>query len=427
MSGSYLNRLKTPLWYIAIALPMLVCTYLVWRYATNMPRQDDYDAILDFTLSYQRADLPTRVDLLLKQHNEHRIVLSRLMFVLYYKTFGVINFRHIMMLSGVVLSLLFLNIAWFVKKAIPEHWMPCVLVTSMCVFDLNSYENMVFAMAGIQNFGVILAFTGSMLFYSMKNRWALAGAMPLQVLCILSSGNGILGAAILILYTIYTRDKVKMAAAATSLVLGVLVYYHEYVKLQTGAFTLDPTKFVPYFLQTLGAHFDRGRGIWGGAILVALLLWTVPIGKRLRIAPEVLPLVCLGLFVFASVGVTSIFRGNVPMWTPTASRYCIYSHLATLLGYVFLVIYVRNWKYTGPMAVVLIVGLFFFYNWNMKDGKYGMQAFREDLTLVPYQYPDPIRAKQVTDETCKENIYCIEQHRADKMPGLFGEKEEKKN
>lgn len=416
---SIINKFKKPFLYAAILLPIMVFAYYVYKYATNMPREDDYDAILGFLTAYKHADTGTQLELLFKQHNEHRIMPSRVVYVIYYKLFGQMNFRHITMLNGVVLTLLFLNIAYFIKKAIPKYWLQCVLVTSLCIYDLSGFENMNFSMAGMQNFGVILAFTGSILFYSLKKRWALIPAVLLQVICAFSSGNGNLGSAIIVLYAIFSKDRVKMMTAVGTFLLSAPLYYVHYTKPSNDFSTLDPLKFIPFFLHAAGAHFSLTYGIAAGGMLVAVLFGVRPIGKRLSIEPEVLPLVCLGLFALGSLGVMSIFRGAMPLWCSTASRYHIYSHILTALAFIFLMIAMQHERITQGLATVLIAILFLFYYWNEKDGSYGMKAFRVELKTMPYHYPDSARARQIAEEACKENIYCIEKHRSDSLPKPF--------
>ncbi len=418
------NKLMPYILYIAILLPLVVFYYYVYKYATNMPREDDYDAILVFLTKYKYADFQGRLSLLFTQHNEHRIVPSRIVYAIYYSITGQINFRHLILLNAGILTLLFLNISLFVKKAIPEYWQVCVLVTSMCVFDLSGFENMNFAMAGIQNFGVILAFTASLYFYGKNPKGFLVLALLLQCICTFSSGNGNLGSAIIVLYALFTKDKTKITVALATFLISAPLYYLHYIKPQTNFFTLDPFKFIPFFLHAAGAHFSLTYGISAGGLLFAILIAARPIGKRLSIAASRLPIVCLALFAIGSLGVMSLFRGNMPLWCSTASRYHIYSHLLTAIAFVFLVIEMKNERIVRSMMFTIVVGLFFFYNWNVKDGGYGMKAFRTELRSMNYHYPDSSRARVISEEACKEGIYCIEKHRADKIPAVFGSVEE---
>ena len=215
-----------------------------------------------------------------------------------------------------------------------------------------------------------------------------------------------------------------MITAVAAFLLTAPLYYIHFTKSTNDFFTLDPLKFIPFFLHAAGAHFSLTYGIAAGGLLVAVLFGVRPIGKRLSIAPEVLPLVCLALFSLGSLGVMSLFRGNMPLWCSTASRYHIYSHILTALAFTFLLIAMQQERMTQGLTTGLIATLFLFYYWNVKDGSYGMKAFRTELKTMPYHYPDSVRARQIAEEACKANIYCIEKHRNDALPKPFVPKPE---
>lgn len=87
----------------AVATLFMFC-YVVQHYALNLPLWDDYYQSLVFVNNYVTQDSITQKALLLiAQHNEHRIFLVRLIVLLYYKIFGILNFKILIVISQIIL------------------------------------------------------------------------------------------------------------------------------------------------------------------------------------------------------------------------------------------------------------------------------------------------------------------------------------
>src|SRR4051812_42559084 len=93
--------------YGVLSIPAIVYFAIVCQYAVNIPSQDDYGATLDFLCQYKLAHGTDKIWLLFSQHNEHRILSSRIVYVLYNQLSGTINFRHIIILANLQLLLVF--------------------------------------------------------------------------------------------------------------------------------------------------------------------------------------------------------------------------------------------------------------------------------------------------------------------------------
>ena len=63
------------------------------RYDVNMPYFDDYDSVLNWLVTFsQPGSFMNKLELLFRQHNEHRIVFDRLVELMELHTLGVVNF-----------------------------------------------------------------------------------------------------------------------------------------------------------------------------------------------------------------------------------------------------------------------------------------------------------------------------------------------
>jgi hypothetical protein len=400
--------------YLAIAIPALIYIFNVQHYALNLPHWDDYDAILKFLSNYHQAAAGDKIALLFSQQNEHRILFSRIVYVLYYGIFGDINFRSIILFNVFILLGLFLIIAHFIKRAIPQYWYVAAAALSFAMFDLNNFENADFAMAGLQNYGIILLFMGSIFCYCMQSNKYLVPAVLLQTLCVFSSGNGNIGAFFIVLFVLLSRSKPKIIAALSTFLIISPLYYLHYHQPETNFFTMDPGKFMPFFLHAIAAHFDNEGGILIGIILLPLLAVMLPFGKKMIIKNNSLPLLCLTGFILSSMGAMSVFRGNTDIGNSYSSRYFIYSHMLTAILFVFIIIRLHDKKkILVPVMILWGVLTIFIYQRNTAYGKGGFEWMQASLKNYEYNYPFPEAAKQTADESCRLNIYCINDHRQD--------------
>ena len=370
-----------------------------------MPRQDDYDAILGFLVSFRKAGVGEKLSLLFLQHGEHRILASRLVYVLYLSLFGEINFRHIIFLNLGILILLFAQIAFFIRRLIPAWWLPATMMLSLCMFDTSNFENADFAMAGLQNYGIILLFTASMYAYSRKRGAWLAAGILLQLLCTYSSGNGIVASFFIVASCILSRNRRSMIAALIIFLVFVPLYYLHYTRPGNDFFTLNPSKFLPFFFHAIGAHFSNGLGIIAGVVLLALLGWLLPYRD---VNEQTAPLIALTLFSLASMGVMSVFRGNLSADFAYVSRYHIYSHLLSALVPVFFIYRFRNWKSLPGVVFLCFAGAVFGFISNWRYGSEGFRNFYRATTSTPYDYPaaQADHARAVATEACDMKIYC---------------------
>lgn len=398
--------------YLVIFSPFIIYLSFVQQYALNLPRMDDYDAILNFLNNFKKAQFAEKLSLLFSQHNEHRIFTSRLVYAIYYEVFGHINFRNIIFINAITIFFIYLILVYFIKKLMPVLWPLAALAFSMCIFDINGFENADFAMAGMQNYGVILFFVASIFFYSLESKKFIPLAALCQVLCIFSSGNGNLGAFLVLLFTIFNKEKTKTITALMCLLIFAPLYYLHYIKPPTNFFTLNPSKFIPYFFHSLGAHFGYHLGFFAGAGLFVSLIGLLPFTDGFKTKENTLPFVFISGFVICSMGIMSVFRGNLPIEGSQSSRYYIYSHLLVALVFLFILLKLEGKKMQLQIATAMILVLFVLYRKNYNEGKSGFEYFYSSLKNNEFDYPDKPWAKQITDEACQLHIYCIGEERA---------------
>ncbi len=407
--GPYIDILK----YAIISLTIFIYLVYIYKYAINLPRWDDYDTILDFLVNYHKANFSDKISLLFTQQNEHRLFSSHVAYALYYALFGDINFRHLIMLNAVTSILVFISITYFIRKALPKDWYIAAFVLSICFFDLNNFENADFATAGMQTYTLLLLLTSALFFYSLKSRWYIFAGALLQVICIFSSGNGSVGAFLVVLFVCFMKDRYKTIVSASTLIIFAPLYYYHYIPSQKHLSTLSLSKIIPFFLHVAGAHFSQDYGIVCGILLLAVLVIILLIQGKYDVKNGTLQLLCIVGFMLFSMAIIAVFRGNIPVELAYSSRYFIYPHILVAITFTFILINLQGKKLRIPIIIASVLILLYAYRLNFINGSANFEGFRSTLKTTDFFDDDKKKAKEVSDEACKQNIYCIDKHRND--------------
>ncbi|MDI9366300.1 MAG: hypothetical protein QM541_15185 [Flavobacterium sp.] len=412
--------------YITIGLILLSCIpiIIIWKmiseYSLNLPYSDDYDAILSFLNNWHStAGWGNKVALLFSQHNEHRILHSRIIYVIYTLVFGKISFLNLIYINTLELLIIAAVFAYFIYKAIPQKWALAVLVISFCLLSASNWENCNFAMAGMQNFGVVMLFMLSLYFYSKSNKWFnLLLAFLFQFLCAFSSGNGIIGGIALLLFCVFQKQKIKIYIAAISFVVFSVSYFFYYQKAAfTGSHSIS--EIISYYFYLSGNLFGQNASrpifaIFLYAILLLCCCYKTNCWKFIT-SKQVLPFIAIIVFVTLSMAAVALNRssgGNkdFTLWA-YVSRYFIYPSILTTLVFVLLFIRLQKYKYINGFMLLCLFISFALYQPNYDYSKRGFESFYNNLTYKKYCYPDTLRAQSIIIESCKLNIYCIEDNR----------------
>lgn len=399
-----------------IFIPIFIYFKIVNEYALNIPYRDDYQAILNFIIDYKATSSFThKVWLLFHQHNEHRIFPSRLMYLWYYNIFGNINFRSLIFIGNLQLVATFLICTSFIRKIGDKFWGVPALVLSLCLFDINSYENSVFAMAAMTNYGVVMFFCAAIYFYNKNKNWQLIAAVICQFLCAFASGNGMLAGLCLVIFNILSKNKSKVIISTVCFVAFTALYFIGYSFAKSSPVADAPANtivnIVTYFLHMVGAHFSYTYGVeLGILILISLII----VGyflffKQKKYFNMYAPFVVIALFILGSMAITAKFRLQTGMLSSYASRYFIYTHL--LAGILFAVVFylikkpVIKWTLTAFAILIFINN--YKENYAYAEGGYERQKYRMEVKDF-IDYPLKDENKKTIEKTCAMGIYCLD-------------------
>src|SRR5436190_10173271 len=188
--GQFLKKIHfSPLLALCVALPIGFHYFLLDKYAVNIPYLDDFPTILDFLNNFTQTDFPGKIKLLFAQHMEHRIVFSKLFFLLDYYVLGGVNFKSIILLgnTGLIACLFALY------RVTPGDTNKLFYFLPIPFFLIQSqhFESAYWAMACIQNFYVAAFAILALLQLNTPTRKGFWLAALFSILAIFTSGSGI--------------------------------------------------------------------------------------------------------------------------------------------------------------------------------------------------------------------------------------------
>lgn len=398
---------------VLATIPLYIYSKTLYSHAVNIPFYDDYDAILGFLNKWKHLTFENKIYSLLDQHNEHRILSSRIIYASYYSLFGNINFNHLLLIGNLQLGFIAILVVIIFFDQLREIYGLFIFVVSICLFDLSSYENSIWTMASIANYGVILLFLMSVYSYSKRNRYLLLIAVLCHLACILSNGNGAIAGFSIILFNLLNRDKIKTIIASALTIIGLYFYFYNYHSSNMNLSNLNPIGILAFFIKFFGSHFCYNsiiRVIITIGSFIIISKWLIfPIDKtlisRLYKNPKVLTLL---FFIIASVSITAIFRAQGNNGAGSySSRYLIYAHLYTIVIFIITILLSKNRMIRELLSlswiIVLTISLFV----NFKYGKSNLEDFSKYHNDNKYAFPrNSIHAEEIARTSCEEGIYC---------------------
>ena len=179
------SRILQLLWIV----PLLAYYLVLWRWAQNIPFNDDIVDILGFTLSLADAEGVADVfGALLEPHNDHRTSASRLWYALAYQLNGEINFRHLSFLAN--LSVVALLALFSLQTRGRQLRGITVLSLALLFFQPRAFGPMFFVMCGFAFYNVCLYGVASLTALQRPTRVNFALALLCAVLATFSLASG---------------------------------------------------------------------------------------------------------------------------------------------------------------------------------------------------------------------------------------------
>jgi hypothetical protein len=414
-----INKLPIIFTPFAVALPILLYFVILQKYAVNIPLFDDH-ALKAFLVNYLKTDtfLQKLIEIF-RQHNEHRIALTRIVTLLSYWSKGVIDYRFLMFVGNIFLVGI-LIIFWknFKKINLPSYFF---LPVPFLLFHLQHSENTFWGMAAVQNFGIVFWLLLVFYFLNSTKSWGMFWAILAQFVATFTSGNGFLGAIVgLVVLFVQKRYKHGVIWLVMSGLMAIL-YFFDYEKPKgnpaVGAFSISLfTKGGLSFLGSLADFLPLNplnsrillASVLGGILLFSMLMIAFIVVYRsdfFRKHNQSDGFDYFILSVLMLVGATTLIvtfsRIGFGINTMLTGRYKIYSVIALISCYLFAIKYLRNrtlqffWSvaFLGSIAFNLVSNYAYFedvvtHRNLMISNQFNAYFETEKVTKekVPYQF-----------------------------------------
>ena len=395
---------------LSVSLCILAITFYlfaIFKYSFNAPHGDDYDAILYFLNQFAVQNYEDKVLLVLSQHNEHRIVLDRLITISSWKIFGQVNFTYLIWIG---------NLGWFLVIWIFWKWAKSKQVTFIefapiiiCLLTFCHYELMTWAMASLQQYYQIL-FAICCLFFLTSNRnyWALF----FFTLATYTGGGGIILGPTIILYYLISKNPSKASINIVVVTIVTLLYFYwpQYLANPqspgSAKILLRPDLFLEFTLGFLGSAGNiRKIGLSSGIIFGGLLflLWANKYSFNKKHNPF---LYWTFLYIVMVAILTAATRGGFGvLYAQTTSRYTQYSLLILVTIYLSYLLESNNSK---KRRAIFFIGLGFstiLFSYWYPRGNVAIKARYLELSAGKISYPDVIRPQEILQKSKELKIY----------------------
>jgi uncharacterized membrane protein len=325
--------------FLAVLCPVVLAYGILYCQSLAVPYQDDYRAILAFASDYHQ--LPTLKAKVLyiatKQFNEYKLGFEHSIVAAEIEVTRHLNVGFLTVLGNLFL----LPIGYLLWRTYPGedglderllHFLPI----SLLFFALTYWENLNWAMTGLQNTPVILFSLLSIYLLAAEKTFRTARAYAFlaclaAALAAFSSANGFLLAPVGLLILLPRRAYAKSLLWCSSFVVPLAAYLYNYEhpveSLYRGFYITRPLFFLAFFGCVVPFR-------WAAALLglMTLIVFVLAIAFRYdRTNPTAF---YFAVWMVATGALVAWVRGGAGFFV--ASRYSIYSNLFVIFCYAFL-------------------------------------------------------------------------------------------
>jgi hypothetical protein len=327
---------------LLVALPAILFYTVLLRNLLNIPLLDDYDALLDFLNQLvQLNGLPAKaLYFLANQHNEYKLFFGNGAAWLQLGLLGHVDFR---VLSFIGDGFIFLLAILLWKMFLPDQKnlvarLAFFIPVSWILFQLQYWETLNWAMAGLQNIPILVFSLGAIYLLVSGTRATFFGAVVLFVLAVCASGNGFLllpiGLLIILLNRRYLRLAVWLVVAAAC--IAAYAYRYNVMSSQTAAHHSVFSTFHPlspvYALAFIGSAASIPVHLFSALLGSLLCIFFFFMARRGYIHRNPLVSYCVLFLLLTAIGVAGL-RSDFGISQALNSRYTIYSALFLIFAW----------------------------------------------------------------------------------------------
>ncbi|KRB83400.1 hypothetical protein [Duganella sp. Root198D2] len=375
------------------------------------------------------------------QHNEHRIVLSRLLFWVDLRWFGgaswfLIAINYILVLLGAVLFCRILREAAAPSgRELDQHALAAFTVASL--FFWSQHENLTWAFQSQFILAQLLPLAALYILY----RSIRGGSAQFALACllgVLSAGtmaNGILALPMMTVYALLTRQGARRAGVLAALsALLLFAYLHDYAS-PAGHAALSPLwqrkeQFVRYVAMYLGSPFYFAMGAGRTGKTVALLAGLFLIASSVRFAwqnlrhphPPALQLALLFFIAYIGATASGTAMGRMHISMAPAFRYTTpalmaWAALLALSAPAFLALHGRRRQFAYGALALLVLPMLAFQLKALESQADEIYDRAVAVLAIELRVPDKVQIGHVYPNT---DAIALSAQAADSQRSVFG-------
>lgn len=367
---------------LLILFPITVFYLVFQKYAVNIPHWDDFAIRNTLAQMLETDSFAEKTKLLFSQHNEHRILFTRLSAWFVYLIQGTLNLKSLMFIG--FLALVGLLVIFFqVSKKYNSPLLAFVPV-SFILFNVSLFENTFWGMASVQNFGVIFfAFlTFYWLIFSIENQYKHYFYLALFscFIGVFTSSNGIIIPLIGCLVLLVQQRKKQLFTWLGSSAIFIFSFFFNFHKnpdnvIKTNFF--DFKTIIKGLLATFGSvldtsaiapakHLDLAMSLGLFLLIFVSMFAYQVIFKKYNLnlrTNDLFLLACLAFIGITSVGIV-LARISYGIDILLTSKYKIYSVLSLIIFYIVALNSLAERYKNNFIQLAIFVGIFFnFYTY----------------------------------------------------------------
>ncbi len=393
-------------WIFGIILLLATLFYAaIYRYAINVPVVDDLlyiDSIRRITTPGVSFAEVARV--LVEQHNDHRILLSRLVVLADYLVKGQVNYRTLTIVGSLSVAGLFWQLYRIFREANLSVWL--VLPVALLLFQ-PSYQDDVWGVLCLLQHTLTLFLT--VIVFRLITRpepSAQVGALALGGLVLYSNSNGLfMWAAVVVFLALRQRWRWAIAWVAAGLVLILLYFKVDYTFISKNSLATvaeHPGWIVKSVLSAMGgaAYFDGRKwlllpmlwavmGLGMTVLLIITISWVrVLLWPKKPVYAPLVPFLGIAFVLACSTGASALTRSDGGLMVPDRYQIFAVSYLIVIYGLLLLQVPTR-WKTSVGLVSVGFTGWLWLNAWLYYGpllSEHYTAKIAEGMSLKQYHY-----------------------------------------
>jgi hypothetical protein len=392
-----------------LTLPFFIFFWAELRFDVNMPNWDDYDSVLNWLATFEKTYGVSRIiDMLFRQHNEHRILFDRLIELTELYSLKTVNFVYLDIFGALGLFLIVLFILFLGKRSGLRAWMMIPIPFILLTFSQNNLIS--FSMASIQVYWAILFSFLSFFFVSKSSnfRYTLVGFF-FSTLASFTSAGGLIGFPVVTIYYLFNK-KYKIALAWTACSIIIFYIYFVYFRYHPTTIGIASHNYayshpLEYFLYVIRFYGNMARIPLIAEILGFFLIFFSTIFLFGNVVKRDSWFFLSGTFVVSTGLADGLSRISLGLNAGLASRYTPFGAIFMVLLYMVAIIYIKEKKMASKILVstAFTLSILLYLSWI--DPGINSLYSTHHLMTSELLYPDQRRAYNEIETAMKMKIF----------------------